>query len=493
MADVILYAPNFNQNANPTITYSLYGLVEPNVGYIKSAEIGLFPANVGAFPESERLAFIPFKPLGVSNSTYQFVIDPIVRQNLINACTGKEMKIRFYIRYYLVITDISGVVEGYFYEYAERTFSLTDAEPIVNGTVIETDDDMIALTGSANKLIRYHNSAQATITSAEAKFDAAIDGDMYVIRNGNKIRYGESVIIENAEEKIFTFSAQDSRGFVGRYDLTADMVEYIKPTCGIKNKRPDAMGNMTLSCSGAYFNNTFGVVENTLSVQYRYGITGGSFSDWTDMNFNIASTNTNYYADVEFTIPDFNQNQYYSFEIKVKDKLETITASISGLKCMPMFHWGENDFTFEVPVAFNAGISNMPEFEKGTWEPYLELISSYTAQNGWYSKIGNAVTIGFYIKGNCYQGFENTDIVIHGLPYTPLYSAAGGGMCSGVYVSGGFNFQCFVAETNQTITIRVQSCNNTSETNLSTSASGCKYRSGGGQITLSGTITYIGY
>jgi hypothetical protein len=72
-----------------------------------------------------------------------------------------------------------------------------------------------------------------------------------------------------------------------------------------------------------------------------------------------------------------------------------------------------------------------------------------------------------------------------------MFSAAGGGMCSGAYVAAGFDFQCFVAETSGSITARVQACNNTSQANLSTSSSGCKYRSGGGEITLSGTITFM--
>jgi hypothetical protein len=72
-----------------------------------------------------------------------------------------------------------------------------------------------------------------------------------------------------------------------------------------------------------------------------------------------------------------------------------------------------------------------------------------------------------------------------------MYVGAGGGMCAGAYVSAGFTFQCFVAETDGTISTRVQACNNTSATNLSTSKSGCWYPSGGGEITISGTITYV--
>lgn len=222
---------------------------------------------------------------------------------------------------------------------------------------------------------------------------------------------------------------------------------------------------------------------------------------------------------------------------------------------MPVFHWGENDFVFEVPVTFNAGTSGfgdgdititgdlrlkgdgnygntlrfgdgsccfisepeddvmtikakridleangvyvygnpIPDIQKGVWTPYLNsaVVSSYTTQYGWYSKLGQTTTVGFYIKATCNSGYTGTSISISSLPFTPMFSAAGGGMCSGAYVNGGWNFQCFVAGTDGKITARVQACNNTSATNLSTSASGLFYPSGGGELTLSGTIVYM--
>ena len=101
------------------------------------------------------------------------------------------------------------------------------------------------------------------------------------------------------------------------------------------------------------------------------------------------------------------------------------------------------------------------------------------------------MTVGFYIKATCNSGWNSTEITISGLPYTPMYTASGGGMCSGAYVNSGWNFQCFVAETSGIITTRVQSCNHTASINLSTSASGCFYCLNGGEITLSGTINFI--
>ena len=91
----------------------------------------------------------------------------------------------------------------------------------------------------------------------------------------------------------------------------------------------------------------------------------------------------------------------------------------------------------------------------------------------------------------CKIGYHGTVIYISGLPYTPKYQASGGGICSRAYISGGYTFQCFVAETNGVISLRTQGCGHTEAGNLSTSASDCKYPYNGGELTLSGTITYI--
>jgi hypothetical protein len=311
---------------------------------------------------------------------------------------------------------------------------------------------------------------------------------------------------------------------------------------------------MTVYCYGNYFNGTFGKVANTLQVQYRYKPRNGSFGSWVNMTHTISGNSYSATANVT----GLNYQEAYVFETRAIDQLATVSSGSSALKGTPVFHWGENDFTFEVPVTFNGGFGGegfnvqgdlgvtgdlrlkgdgnygntlrfgdgsycyisepedhvmtikasrinleangvyvygnpIPDIQKGVWTPYLNsaAVSYYTTQYGWYSKVGQTVSLGFYIKATCNSGYTGTAISISTLPFTPMFSSAGGGMCSGAYVSGNNTFQCFVAGTDGKITVRVQACNNTSATNLSTSASGCYYPSGGGELTLSGTITYI--
>ena len=134
--------------------------------------------------------------------------------------------------------------------------------PIITASVVDVNETTIALTGKPIKLIKFFSNAQATM-SAEAQGGGAIDNDLYIIRNGNNTGYGTTHIFYNVESNVFTFSAEDSNRNIGTAKVTAPMVDYIKLTCNIAHNRPDGVGNMTVACSGDFFNNTFGAVTNT--------------------------------------------------------------------------------------------------------------------------------------------------------------------------------------------------------------------------------------
>ena len=438
------------------------------------------------------------------------------------------------------------------------------SSPTITATITDNNSVTRALTGDSGILVRYHSNAEVSMT-ATAHNGATLAEQS--ITNGSTTHESATATFEEIENGVFSLSATDSRGFtttVGRNLVTANkFVPYVRLTCNMENTKPDASGNMDMRCTGSFFNGSFGAVTNTLEVKCRYKNPGGSYSDWYTMT---VTKNGNYYgAYTSFTIPNFDYQAVYAFECQATDKLEAVGTTPSSVKSTPVFHWSENDFVFEVPVTFNAGVNSggasavatdqtidgdltvtgdvrlkgsgnygntlrfgdgsycyiteptddvmtikassinleannvkvygkaIPVLEAGVWTPTLSssAVSSYSTQYGWYSKMGQTVSVGFYVKATCRSGYSSTLVTIGGLPFDPMYASAGGGMCSGAYVSAGFTFQCFVAETDGSITTRVQACNNTTTANLSTSKSGCWYPSGGGDITISGTITYI--
>ena len=483
--------------------------------------------------------------------TFTFNLTEEERNNLRLYCKTANSK----TLYIGVRTVIGGST---FYANKAVTFSVINASPVVSGSVVDINPASLALTGDENTLIRFVSTAKVSMSVAVYK-QAAIKS--YHIEHNSNIFPVLEQTFEKVEGNLFHFQLTDSRGNVAEDFIQSPMIDYLKLTCNIDDtERPNANGEMNVKCSGNYFNDTFGyddrATANTLQVQYRYKESNGSYTPWINIPFYVNPDSNTY--DAGFTLTGLDYQKTYVFQCRAIDKLLTVESTQLIVKALPVFHWGEEDFVFEVPVSFRAGCVGCAESEDldnpngdfniegnlrlkgagnygnaiyfgdasycylkevdddiltikasglnlnapvnlngssltyGTWTPTLpeEMVTSYSNQTGWYQRVGTTVTVGFFIKATCVSGKEATAIAISGLPFTPKYTASGGGMCSGAYVSAGFNFQCWAAAVGNTITARVQACNNTSATNLNTSASGCFYPKGGGEVTLSGTITY---
>lgn len=401
-------------------------------------------------------------------------------------------------------------------------------------SVIDINPVTVALTGNHYIFIRHFSTAQADMDTQSIS-NAPVDLDSCGIGNGGRTEYGTSATFENVYDPTFVFFASDSDGVSSRETHDVSMIDYIKLTCNASDNKIDADGSVTLRCGGAYFNSDFIDTPNPLTVFYRYRKKGDVWSTIYEMTVSVSSNAYAAYANLS----GLDYKSSYDFEFIAKDALMTVSSSDANVSSKPVFHWGESDVTFEVPVNFNEGVNNLQArgvfvlgdsgecklgqladgslgvqapaiyfaasklihngntvaFPKyGTWTPSFsaqDAYVSYTTQSGWYIKCGNIVTVGFLLKATVDSRYSGFDVWVYGLPFIPAQAAAGGGMCSGAYVSAGFNFQCFVAGTDNVITTRVQACNNTSNANLNTSASGCKYPYNGGELTVSGTITYM--
>lgn len=370
--------------------------------------------------------------------------------------------------------------------------SATGAAPIINAYVEDINDKTIHLTGSSSKLIKYHSTAYATM-DVSPQGGASISKDRLIIRNGSETGYGDYHAFEKVESNVFTFSAEDNRGNVGTATVTAEMVDYVKLTCTMANSKPDASGNMYLSCSGNFFNGTFGAEDNDVTVAYI--CKGYGYYRSGEM---VVSKSGNRYTAAAY-LSDLDYQTTYDITITAEDKLEKVAATESGVKSKPIFHWGQNDFAFEVPVKCNGGlqvgnlsISNST-LESGTWTPKLKYGYSGGDYSGWYQKLGKCVVVGFNIDTDCYNNHSDAKIEITGLPYTPAHAAFGGGVAFNIYIkNANYCFEGWGATTDGTIVPRLQPCNSTvGNLKISSSAYYPENDSDNLHITLSGTICYM--
>lgn len=225
--------------------------------------------------------------------------------------------------------------------------------PTVSGSVVDTNTATVALTGDSSKLIRYKSMAKATIT-ATAQNSASIASKFI-----NGVAPTDNVrIFSDCSETSFIFKATDSRGYSVSVTKNPTVIAYIQLTINPLLSRPTPTGSsITMSFSGDFYRGSFGAATNSLTIQYRYKESGGSYGSWKDVESSkIVFGTRSYTSSSTFTLDDeFDYKKEYQFQVRAKDgtaehPLSTVTKNITVPRGIPVFDWGENDFNFNVPV-----------------------------------------------------------------------------------------------------------------------------------------------
>ena len=230
-----------------------------------------------------------------------------------------------------------------YYSTVWRTMTIVNADPVLAPTVVDTNEETLALTGG-DALIRYFSTVNVG-TGARAQKGATLTSQS--ITCGGTTVEGAAGSIAGVQSGDFVFTATDSRGNTTTQTVSLPLVEYVRLTCSIGNSKPDTDGNFTLTASGAYYNgDVAGAGHNDIYVLGRYKLNGGSFSDWMEMAVSVETDH--YTASVGFTGLDYRAA--YIFQCKAGDLVTTATTDEVVIKSTPVFDWGGEDFNFNVPV-----------------------------------------------------------------------------------------------------------------------------------------------
>ena len=190
-------------------------------------------------------------------------------------------------------------------------------KPTITATVTDINSTTTALTGDANKLVKYFSNAQVVITTS-AKNSATIK--MQKVTCGGQSRTTATSTIEKVESGTFNLTCADSRGFVGTNTVTKTMVNYIKlAITSLTIARESSTSNtVKISLKGNYFNGSFGSVANTLTLKWRYRLQGGTWSGYTTITATKSGNTFSYSGTLGTT---FDYQQAYEFEVVAQDKL----------------------------------------------------------------------------------------------------------------------------------------------------------------------------
>ena len=320
-------APDFTDEGNPTVNYS------------NPAGTAVDELMCGIYNDAGSVAYAGYRNVSKTGTSYTFSLTDAERDALRQACTGKSMTVRFYLK-----TKIGGT---YYYSSIAKTMTITNGNPTLNPTVVDTNSTTIALTGSNAKLVKYFSNAQWAHNAAAIK-KASIS--QYIMSNGGTSYNTASGTINGVQNNSFAFTVKDSRGNITSQSLTPTMVNYVKLTADLSVKITVA-GVATLTCTGNYFNGSFGSKSNTLTFKYRYKELNGSYGNWTT---GTPTKNGNTYS-ISPTISGLDYRKKYVFQFNVVDKLMNVNSAEISTRALPVFDWSEEDFNFNVPVTFSGG------------------------------------------------------------------------------------------------------------------------------------------
>lgn len=324
---LILTAPNFNDEENPTITYNnVHG------ANIESLEAGISIDGL--------IANIYYKPVDTGSNSYTFSLTEedreYLRKQTVNSTTRSI--------WYMLKTVVDGAI---YYDKVERTLSIVNANPVVTPNIYDTDANTIALTGNEKVLIRYHSDARAAINTYTQKHATLAE---YYIKNGATQVTAPAHTFENVESDLFIFYVRDSRGNTTTQVLEPNMYNYVHLTCNLGDNLPDTDGNYVFDIKGQYYNGTFGATNNTLLVEYRMRADDGSFGDWTAISHTL---NGNSYTATK-TITGLDYRTHYVVQVRATDKLEVATTPETQIFSKPVFSWSDKDFEFNCDVNVNG-------------------------------------------------------------------------------------------------------------------------------------------
>lgn len=220
-------------------------------------------------------------------------------------------------------------------------FLITAAEancaPAITGTVEDVNEKTLALTGDENVLIRYHSTARCDVES-QAYWGASITSNRV---NGSLI-VDNVKYIQDVETDTFAFAARDTRDWFGYHTVQKNMIPYTRLTCNpVVRRLSPGEDPVEVTLSGQMFVGNFGLAENTMTLSCQV-------NSREPMDIPVAPDENGAYSVTVMLDIDYATNNTLS--VVAEDLLDRVSLKIPVQKGTPVFHWGEDYFTFCVPV-----------------------------------------------------------------------------------------------------------------------------------------------
>lgn len=343
----ITAAPNFNDEANPKITYS------------NLAGNSVTTLQVGIYSTDAKTAYAAYRDVSKTGSSYTFNLTTAERDKLREAAASSNtLTVRFYIK-----TVIGGET---FTHYVAKTLTIINATPTLSPTAIEdtnavTDggdgEGNITATGSNTRWVKGFSDVRYAF-NASAKKGASIKS--YSVVCGTKTGSAADGVLYNVDSGSVKFTVTDTRNNTATVTLTRDLVNYIDLTCNLTATAAldtNTTAKATLKISGNFFNGNINTAaKNNLELWYRFKEESGSYGSWIAITPTISGNAYN----LSYAVPEaLDYQKAYTFQVRARDDYykaqNTYVTSVEKVvNIFPVFDWGKDNFNFNVPVIFRG-------------------------------------------------------------------------------------------------------------------------------------------
>lgn len=254
----------------------------------------------------------------------------------------------------------------------------SESRPTVTSSVKDINDSTFALTGNRNTLIKGYSNAEVTY-SANANDYATLSS---VTINGSTVTQSPYTFI--LKDNTIKVIATDSRGLDKVSEPAFTLKDYLAPNLTISSERVEPTSSYAnIIFNGSWFNDTFGSVQNTLTIKWKYKKTGSNTwvdggtlvngTDYTINGNNIWSGTGSVAEEIEIG-GSLDYNYAWDIGLFINDKLVTLPEIITTItKGIPIVNWEEDFFNVNGDIRqnnisiFNRFVYSTEETICGVW------------------------------------------------------------------------------------------------------------------------------
>ncbi len=247
------------------------------------------------------------------------------------------------------------------------TASYALCAPELAFTAMDTNPDTLMVTDDAALWIRGHSRVRCTVDARGQKGAGIV-----------------SVLVNGSPETEFTamsglveVTVTDSRGYTTRKQVTHRVIDYVELTCNASAHRLESTGEQVqLTVWGQYFAGNLGLYDNTLTVACT--LPDGRYE------YVECTVQDNAYSG-QLLLDGLSYQDTHTLQIMAMDLLYYLTRTVTVNRGVPVFDWGQSDFTFHVPVLAQGGLNGvyMQGFSgTSVWFTPAKLPQSYLIAGG---------------------------------------------------------------------------------------------------------------